>query len=140
MAAMGDAGIVVIIVLVIAVAIVIRLVAGGMDHDRVRQYVESRGGRVIDAYWAPFGKGWFGEKNDRIYGVRFVDADGNEHEASVKTSLFSGVYFSEDRIVRRADRGGDDAEASAGDERAEALEAENRRLREELERLKGREA
>ena len=121
-----EAGIV--IVLVVVAAIVIRVMAGGMDHDRVRQYVELRGGRVMDANWAPFGKGWFGEKSDRIYQVRFLDQDGNEHEAHCKTSLFSGVYFTEDRIVRHAQRPADQA--------AMTLEEENRRLRDEVERLR----
>ena len=130
-----DGGVVVIIiVLVIVVGIVGRLLAGGMDHDRVRQYVEARGGRVLDASWAPFGRGWFGEKNDRIYEVRFLDQGGNEHEASCKTSLFSGVYFTEDRIVRHA---ADASGAAHNDSHVEALEDENRRLREEVERLRG---
>ena len=130
-----DGGVaVIIIVLVIVVGIVGRLLAGGMDHDRVRQYVEARGGRVLDANWAPFGRGWFGEKNDRIYEVRFLDAAGNEHQASCKTSLFSGVYFTEDRIVRH---GGPSPGVPSNNPHVEALEDENRRLREEIERLKG---
>ena len=57
-------------------------------------------------YWAPFGPGWFGEKSDRIYAVRYLDAEGNEHEAHAKTSLWTGVYFTEDEVVRRALAGG----------------------------------
>jgi hypothetical protein len=113
--------------------------AGGLDHDRVREYVQSRGGRLLEANWAPFGKGWFGEKSDRIYEVRYADADGNEHRASCKTSLFSGVYFTDDRIIRYAD---DRAEEDHSDDSADgdlqiiALEQENQRLRDELKRLK----
>lgn len=110
----------------VIVAIFIRLLAGGMDHDRVRRYVESRGGRVIDAAWSPLGPGWFGEKNERIYSVRYFDRDGNEHEAHCKTSMWSGVYFTEDRIVRYARR----------DDPDQSLKEENRRLREELARLR----
>jgi hypothetical protein len=122
-------GVVVLVIFFIAVAIAIRVLAGGMDHDRVRQYVQSRGGRVIEANWAPFGKGWFGEKGDRIYKVRFLDRDGNEHRAHCKTSTFSGVYFTEDQIVRYA--------PAPVDEHAASPEEENRRLREEVERLRG---
>lgn len=115
----------------IIIAIVIRLAAGGMDHDRIRQYVEERGGTVMDSVWSPFGPGWFGEKSDRIYGVRYLDKDGNEHQAHCKTSLFTGVYFTEDQIVKYA------APNTPGLAPTEnALEAENRRLREELERLR----
>jgi hypothetical protein len=120
-------GFLLLIPLVIIIAIVIRLAAGGLDHDRVRQYVESRGGRVIEANWSPFGPGWFGEKSDRIYAVRYLDRDGNEHQAYCKTSMWTGVYFTEDRIVTYADR-------PAGEK--PSLEEENRRLREELDRMR----
>ena len=121
----------VIIPVMIIVAIAIRLAAGGMDHDRIRQYVEERGGTVLDSNWAPLGPGWFGEKSDRIYYVRYRDKDGNEHEAHCKTSMWTGVYFTEDRIVKYAERPAAPAAPSES-----ALEAENRRLREELERLR----
>lgn len=120
-----------LIPVVIVLAIVIRLAAGGMDRDRIEQYVRDRGGKVLDSNWDPFGPGWFGEKSDRIYGVRYLDRDGNEHEAHCKTSMWTGVYFTEDRIVRYAERPTEPAAASES-----ALEAENRRLREEVERLR----
>jgi hypothetical protein len=121
----------------VALAIVIRLLAGGMDGDRVRAYIEKRGGRLLSSGWAPFGKGWFGEKSDRIYEVRYLDGDGNEHEASCKTSMFTGVYFTEDRIVRSSQR---PAHEPLADSRLSELELENRRLREELRRAKDRRA
>jgi hypothetical protein len=101
---MPVAGFFLLIPVVIVIAIVIRLAAGGMDHDRIKQYAEERGGKVIDSNWSPFGPGWFGEKSDRIYGVRYLDKDGNEHEAHSRTSMWTGVYFTEDRIVKYADR------------------------------------
>ncbi len=116
-------------ILLILLVIVIRLLAGGMDHDRVRQYIASQDGRVLDVQWAPFGPGWFGEKSDRIYQVRYLDKNGNEHEAHCKTSLLTGVYFTQDQIVKHANQ-------PTGWE-AESLEEENRRLREELKKLKG---
>lgn len=119
----------VLIPLAIVVAITIRFAAGGLDHGRVRQYVEERGGKFISAAWAPFGPGWFGEKSDRIYQVRYFDHAGNEHEAYAKTSMWTGVYLTEDRIVEYA-------KPPLGVEDEESLEEENRRLRAELERLK----
>ena len=126
-------GVALIVIVFIIVAVIIRLAAGGMDQDRVRDYVASQGGRVIESNWAPFGKGWFGEKGDRIYEVRFVDRDGNEHHAHCKTSMLSGVYFTEDRITRYASRPEDDY---AGGDHVAALEDENRQLREEVQRLR----
>jgi hypothetical protein len=126
-----------LIPIVIIIAIVIRLAAGGMDHDRIRRYVEQQGGTVIDSSWAPFGPGWFGEKSDRIYLVRYTDRDGNEHEAHCKTSMWTGVYFTDDRIVRHAERRDGWREIARDEEdRRLNLEDENRRLREEVDRLR----
>lgn len=91
-----------LILLFLFLALVIRLAAGSMDGSRVEDYIRQRGGRLLSSNWTPFGRGWFGEKSDRIYTVRYEDAAGHEHEAQCKTSLLSGVYFTEDRIVREA--------------------------------------
>ncbi len=80
------------------VVIGVRLAAGSMDRDRIAGYVQERGGRVVSINWAPFGVGWFGEKNSRIYEVVYYDTSGNQHFASCKTSIWSGVYWTEDRI------------------------------------------
>ncbi len=126
-----------LIPLFIAVAIGIRLAAGSMDHDRIRQYVQRRGGKFLSAEWSPFGPGWFGEKNDRIYVVRYLDKDRNEHEAHCKTSLWSGVYFTKDRILKYAEQPNFPAPpAEDAEDSEDCLVTENRRLREELERLR----
>lgn len=123
----------VLIPLVLLVIVGIRLAAGGLDRTRVKEYVESRGGQVIETTWEPFGPGWFGEKSDRIYSVHYRDRDGNEHRAHCKTSMWTGVYFTQDSVVKRA--AGDEAQARRSVTR-ESLEEENRRLRAELEELK----
>lgn len=120
-----------LIPLFIVVHIAIRLRLGSIDHDRIKHYVDERGGTVLYSHWSPFGPGWFGEKSDRIYGVRYLDKDGNEHEAHCKTSMWTGVYFTEDRIVRYAERS-----TPASNRTASTLQAENRRLRGELERIR----
>ncbi len=109
----------------IAFAILFTIVGRFMDTDRVNQHVEERGGRLLEKRWTPFGKGWYGD-NNRIYTVRYVDRDGNEHQATCKTNLFSGVYWTDDTIVRYGE----------GHESARSLEDENARLRREIERLK----
>ena len=119
----------VLIGVAIVVALLFRFGAGSMDQDRVSQYVEERGGKFISADWAPFGPGWFGEKSDRIYQVRYLDRDGNEHEAYAKTSMWTGVYLTEDRIVQYAKH-------LVNEKEVESLEDENARLRAELDRLK----
>jgi hypothetical protein len=120
-----------IIVGAIGLIILLRLWLGGMDHGRIDRYIASRGGRVLEKHWHPFGRGWLGEKESRIYAVRYVDADGNIHDATAKTSLLTGVYFTEDTVVKSA--------AGVPDDRGrQRLLEENARLREQLEQIRRR--
>jgi hypothetical protein len=138
----------------IAVAIVLRLAAGALDRDRIARYIAERGGRVISISWAPFGRGWFGEQNARIYEVVYYDREGKQHLATCKTSMWSGVYWTEDRVTHskagwfaglpRENRPGQPlirAIPETGPEDAsrenDRLKEENIRLKEELKRLKG---
>lgn len=120
----------------------IRLIAGVFDEDRVKEYIENRGGELISKEWDPMGKGWFGEQNDRIYFIKYIDKDGNKHEASVKTSTFSGVYFTEDEIVEYASARPKEHENIKSeislnvDMDVEKLKAENEKLKKEIEALK----
>jgi len=122
------------IVILGIIVVVFRLLADCLDEDRVQTYIEERGGRFLSSTWAPFGKGWAGERNNRIYEVRYLDRDGNEHCAQCKTSMGAGVYFTDDRIVRYRRR---PAEAPRDNSRVADLERENRRLREALKRAGG---
>lgn len=89
-----------ILVVFVAIAVLSRVFAGGMDGNRVAEYIRSQGGELIESRWAPFGRGWVGEKNDRIYHVKYRDREGKIYEATVKTSMYSGVYFTENRVVQ----------------------------------------
>lgn len=124
-----------LVLFAIAIAVVIRLIAGSMDGDRIANYVRERGGKLRKKHWAPFGKGWFGEKNDRIYEVEYENRDGEIRRATVKTSMFSGVYLTGDRAVHRPG-----SPTKPADDEAERLRAENARLVAEVERLKQRES
>jgi hypothetical protein len=112
----------------IVVIVVIRVMAGRMDRDRIEQYILGRGGRVMEITWAPLGRGWFGSDNDRIYEIRYRDNVGDEHLAHCKTSMWSGVYLTDDVVVRTAR-----PRESEPPSRETQLEIENHRLREELE-------
>jgi hypothetical protein len=127
-------GFLIIVPLVLLAGIGIRMFAGSMDHERIKDYIRENGGRVLDVRWTPFGPGWFGEKSDRIYSVRYLDREGNEHEAHAKTSLLTGVYLTNDQIVRSVQP----APTSQTTPEAAALAAENQRLRQELARIKER--
>lgn len=121
-----------IILAFIMIALFFRVVAGTFDGDRVEEYIKGRGWQLLDKSWDPFGPGWFGEKDSRIYRILYRDQDGSVHEAHVKTSMFSGVYLTEDRIIKgkksRRKTGGDDDD----------LAEENRRLREHIRQLESR--
>jgi hypothetical protein len=82
--------------IVIPVMIAIRLFAGHFDRERIREHVERSGGKVLDITWNPFGRGWFGSRYERIYEVRYRGRHGRTVEATCKTSMFSGVYWTGD--------------------------------------------
>lgn len=95
-----------------------------IDEDRIRRYIRDRGGDVhsIRSPWFALDS----DENSSRYDIRYVDRDGNIHEVRCKTSSHTGVYFSKDEIVQPT------ARRPATDSRIEQLEAENRRLREDL--------
>mgnify|MGYP006999717129 CR=1 FL=1 len=103
--------------ILIITAIVIRLCAGSFDGDRVERHIKEMGGELVDRSWDPFGPGWFGEKESRIYEIVYRDSKGSLHRAHVKTSMMSGVYLTNDRIV---------------EEQSESVEEEKARLRRRL--------
>ena len=131
-----------IVVGVISFVVVLRLFAGGMDGDRIDEYIRSKGGRIIEKNWSPFGKGWFGSEKHRLYEIRYYDADGNEHQATCKTNMLAGVYFTEDNIVSYPENCSapetEPVQAENPDEFVDSLIDENQKLREEIERLRGR--
>ncbi|MGJ8633794.1 MAG: hypothetical protein ACSHX7_07735 [Luteolibacter sp.] len=88
-----------IIIGFIFLAIAIRFIVGSFDGDRVEQYIRDMDCELIDKSWDPFGPGWFGEKDSRIYEIVYRDRDGEVHRAHVKTSMMSGVYLTNDRII-----------------------------------------
>jgi hypothetical protein len=96
----------------VILAVVIRIIAGSFDGERVERYLHDKGFELIDRSWAPFGPGWFGEKDSRIYEIIYRDREGRVHRAHVKTSMMSGVYLTHDRVVE------DTAKLSVDEEKA----------------------
>jgi len=119
-----------VIIGLIILVVVIRLIAGSFDGDRVERYVKANGWELVDRSWDPFGPGWFGEKDSRIYQIVYRDHQGSLHRAHVKTSMLSGVYLTNDQIVEEAS-----APAKA---REELLAEENKRLRNRIRELEER--
>ena len=113
----------------ISLVIIIRLFAGSLDKDRVDEYISSRGGKMIEKNWNPFGKGWFGSEHERIYELKYEDKDGNIHQATCKTSALAGVYFTEDIITEHNNK-------TESIDRETQLELENQKLKKEIEELK----
>jgi hypothetical protein len=122
-------------VILIVVAVVIRMALRSGDGDRIRAYIASRGGHVRDLRREYFGRGWLGERNDRLYRVWYVDSDGNEREARAKVNFWGGVFLGDDTLIRAAHRPPQVADATS--DQVSALRAENERLREELRRARG---
>ena len=123
--------VILIIIGMIFLIVIIRLIAGSVDHERIDEYISERGGKIIERQWNPFGKGWFGTQNSRLYELKYEDKDGNIHQATCKTSMLAGVYFTEDEIV-------EPAKEIKYSSRETELEEENRRLKQQIDELKRR--
>jgi hypothetical protein len=125
-----------LVAIVIAIAIGFCLIAGKMDHDRIRAYIASKGGKVIKIVWSPFGPGWFGEKSNVIYEVDYYDRDGNHHRAHCKTSMFSDVYLHNDWIVPAMKPRNTHEKQEVFRQMPMSIKEENRRLKKENELLR----
>lgn len=73
-----------------------RVVTQWLDRRRIVDSLSADGSRLEDLDLALFGPGWFGAQGGRTYTVRFRDRDGREHLRSCRTSLFAGVYFTDE--------------------------------------------
>ena len=82
-------------------ALAMRVAMHFLDKNRIRQEVEANGGSVVSITWDPFGRGWFFEKNERHYSVSYRDRSGNVQSGTCKTSLFTGVYWTEPRATTK---------------------------------------
>ncbi|PQO39259.1 hypothetical protein C5Y96_05220 [Blastopirellula marina] len=100
----GDIIVLVIAAFALVVGICLRLLSGKLDRRRVEYFVNGRGDKLLSIQWAPFGPWALGERSG-VYQIRYLDKEGCEHQAYVKTSLINGVWFSEDRIIRRPSPG-----------------------------------
>ncbi len=77
-------------------AIAWRIFMGRLDRARIGNEVARFGGTVLSVTWNPFGRGWFGERSDRIYEVLYQTRSGSTVTATCKTSMTTGVYWSSD--------------------------------------------
>jgi hypothetical protein len=118
----------------VGVAIVVRIVNSSLDRERITDYIRKRGGRVVRITWAPFGTGWLGDKRHRTYEVAYCDSAGIQHQATVKTNVLAGVFWTEDRIEQRKLKWSDSVAPSNESEELRRLREENARLKEQLGR------
>lgn len=74
-----------------------------LDTKRIRDYFSGRGEVLVSADWQFSGPGWLGERDSRIYSIRYKDRQEKLHVAFAKTAMFSGVYITDDRVMEFAD-------------------------------------
>ena len=126
--------------LVVVAVVLLRVFADRLDRERIASYLRDRRAELLSCHWAPFGKGWLGERSDRIYEIRYRDRDGGLREATVKTSMLTGVYLTGERravdadAVRLAAR--EDGSVPAVGDATSSLQRENERLAAEVECLR----
>lgn len=88
-----------IVASVIVIAIIGRVAAHSFDRTRIATYAASQGWTLTGCQWKLFGPGWLGGNKTRVYAITYTDREGRTHTAFARTSVLSGVYLNEDRIV-----------------------------------------
>lgn len=81
------------------VGLALLYVSEPFDVRRIRRNLRGRGATLLRCRWSPWGPGWFGTDAERIYEIRYRDGNGRIHQATVKTSVFGGVYYTEDEMM-----------------------------------------
>jgi len=81
----------------IVLVIVIRVFSDRFDRERIREQVESHGGKVLNISWNPFGSGWPATRSARFYDVRYHTHQGKIVNATCTTSWTSGVCWMRDK-------------------------------------------
>ena len=94
---LGTPTIVLIVVAAGVAAVLGRFFVHWLDRNRIHAYAASNGWELLECRWRLLGPGWFGNRNARIYSIRYRDRDGKAHSAFAKTSALAGVYLTEDR-------------------------------------------
>lgn len=126
----------IVVPLLLILAVLVWFMNRSMDQDRIRGWLEFRGNKLLDSQLLPSQKDWWSNTVQRVYEVRYLDPQGHEHLATCTTGLFKGIVWTEDRILRYADQVEGIPMPGKTDIKRESVEEENRRLREELARLK----
>jgi hypothetical protein len=63
-----------------------------LDRERIREHVESRGGKILNISWNPFGNGW-PDRSARFYEVRYRTHRGRIVTAKCTISRSSGINW-----------------------------------------------
>lgn len=84
---------------IICLIVVIILLCASFDRERIEKYLRSKNCQLIDSKWDPLGPGYGGRGRERIYKIVYHDIERRTHYSHVETSAWSGVYFTNDRIV-----------------------------------------
>jgi hypothetical protein len=120
--------------------LLICLAFAGHDKSRVRENLQAQGATVVSLRRNYLLMDWFVEREFRSYHVHYRDRNGWEHGAVCKTTRGGAIFYADDKIVSEPNAGSAPSPAvgqtSELDERIRDLEAENRRLKEELRRVK----
>jgi len=74
------------------------LLSVNWDKKRIERYFAGRGCEVVETTWRPFARWWSGDRNETHYQVWYRDRDGTTWECLCKTSMFTGVFTTEEQV------------------------------------------
>ncbi len=88
-----------LLLLMIPVAVIAWWIAKQMDVARITHYGKERGWQFLEISYESRAE------EERRYSVRYLDEEGNIHTAICKTSLGTGVFFTDDQKIRKPAEG-----------------------------------
>ena len=89
---------IVYIILAIGLIIAIVSIANVMNKKHIKKSIEGKGGKVLSIKLELLPKGGLFERNETYYTVKFINSKGKQIEAMCKTSMSTGVFWSDDSV------------------------------------------
>src|SRR5882762_2410533 len=93
---------VILLVGLIAIALVVSKYFACLDHQRIREHVESSGGTVLNIV-RNLQSGWR-RSRDRAYDVRYKTRHDVTLTATCRTGVFSGIYWVSNMLPSGSDQ------------------------------------
>ena len=86
----------------VIVALLFPLWLSSRDEKRIRKEIELKGGKLISKETVIYPSSLFYGKRGKVYKVRYLDSKGIEHIATCRGSIFPGIFWVDDVLLKQS--------------------------------------